>query len=215
MELKKVKVIMLPTNNQYQGVLCDSSNGTLLTNVLIGTPQHLYFITNEDIKEGDWYILYGMGNNPLICKWTDEPIEQGDTNIRKKIIATTDTKLINKKASGEQWPEWDYDLPQPSELFIEKYCKLDGINEVNIEYTNASVISYKGVNGIKKIPSKLKINSHNIITIHSIKDNWTRKEVESKVIDSMRYMSTYIIKTNTLKGQDAKKLAINWIKENL
>lgn len=74
-------------------------------------------------------------------------------------------------------------LPQPSKAFIEKYCKLGGIDEVMIEYEERqefeSADDYTYGCGIEP-----KVNSHNEITIHPIKNSWNREEVEKLIINA-------------------------------
>jgi len=67
-------------------------------------------------------------------------------------------------------------LPHPSKSFIEKYCKLGGINEVNVEYEIDIILEYSS----GTTPSTfLKVNLHNEIAIHPIKDSWSKDEVEA------------------------------------
>src|SRR5690606_13273419 len=75
-------------------------------------PQHLYIISNEEIKDGDWF--YSPKVNKILRNLFNK-FEQGD----KKIIATTDSSL---------------GLPTPSNSFIKKYCELGGIDEILVEY---------------------------------------------------------------------------------
>lgn len=197
MELKRAKVVMLPTDrkstlytllgNQLPTIYIgdyDYSDGVLRMN------QHLYIITDEEIKEGDWCILFKDHKNYLFKAL---PIDE--YNNCKKIVATTDTKLYI--TIGEYYNAYNKELPKPSQAFIEKYCKVGGIDEVNVEYecTHAD----RAPNGID---CGIKINSHNEITIHPIKDSWTRKEV-IELINKHR--------KETYNGYSSKK----WIKENL
>ena len=152
----KAKCTMLPTekatNNQIvienehplKGHLT-ISNDTLAKNInrvgtkLIGyTPQHLYFLSNEKIKEGDlmyWYVQ--PINKNRISKVTKEDIDYytNMNNQGKKIIASTDESL--------RWNDDNYiqvidthfcQLPRPSNEFLKAYCKANGkIDEVFVE----------------------------------------------------------------------------------
>lgn len=178
METKRAKVIMLPRTQKqnkssiklYQDKLFydfrQFMSGT-------ATHQHLYITTDDEIKEGDW-ILVG---NEII-----QAIQSYDIEGCDKIIATTNNNLFTEE---DIIPYTS--LPQPSKAFIEKYCKVGGIDEVMVEYTVkqktqdeleweglSSDVSPYGLNLSKNI---LKINSHNEITIHPIKSNWTKEEI--------------------------------------
>lgn len=153
--------------------------------------QYLYFLSNEDIKEGD-YVIDSMGE-------LFGPYEKGDIigKEAKKIIATTDIPL---------------QLPQPSKSFIQAYIKAynEGkpITKVLVEYIYPNTINfgnciYKEINGdgsyyelingeVEKTKSlnelinlnaevnfRLKVNSSNEITIKKIKDSYAREELPS------------------------------------
>lgn len=54
------------------------------------------------------------------------------------------------------------------------------------------------------------------VTITSVdKKMYSREEFEAKVVEGMRVMNAHIIKTTTMRGQDAKQFAKEWIKDNL
>ena len=89
---------------------------------------------------------------------------------------------------------FDRIYPQPSKSFIEKYCKLGGIDEVMVELTEWGVGFGHDKNGIE-LPLRLKVNSHNEIAIHTIKDNWSRDEVNHILRDFSNVMgldSSYV-----------------------
>jgi len=200
MEVKRAKVIMLPTNNGV--ILKGIKNKGLSAPIILsnesneewdkfGTPQHLYFTTDEDIKSGDWKLI----NTDTDKLSTVVQHEKGINYYKQsKIIATTDKSLtfIPKEIpSGIA-----FELPQPSKSFIEKYVKLGGIDEVNVEYGIDMVLEYSS----GTTPSTfLKVNSHNEITIHPIKDSWSKDEVEHVLRDfsnvmglDSSYVRTYI-----------------------
>jgi len=191
MENKRAKVIMLSTDviltaNGKEPKNMFTSNGRLFTNgFIIGElindkgdlrQNHLYFTTDENPKEGDWCVV-GGGLGRIGVSEFQKNVMYSITP--KKIIATTNTKLkLKEHQNGCMLDRCltnacndSCKLPQPSQSFIEKYCKVGGIDEVLVEYTNSSVISYKGENGVHKIASKPKVNSHNEITIHPIKSD--------------------------------------------
>lgn len=106
----------------------------------------------------------------------------------REVLATTDTKLkvISTCCEGTGYDKRSrcricdgtgtQSLPQPSQAFIEKYCKVGGIDEVLVEYETIFL-------PIDELPSNqkhvmiLKVNSNNEIIIHPIKNSWSREEV--------------------------------------
>jgi len=88
---------------------------------------------------------------------------KSDTGYRE-IIATTDPEL---------------NLPQPSKAFIEKYCEVGGIDEVDVEYGLFHDGNFKEDDETHafKATRKPRVNSHNEITIHPVKDSWTMEDL--------------------------------------
>lgn len=175
MEVKRVraKVIMLPTENKQDNIplhlgvdgklRCNYSNR--YANVLVEKAQHLYFTTDEEIKEGDWYI----DDCNLIRQAVTSDKDYWDRRpTYKKIVTSTDKSL---------------GLPQPSQAFIQKYCELGGIDEVDIELKSSDLDYFFG---------DLKVDSHNTITIHSVKDSWSREEM----FQLMDNYQNYLIETD-------------------
>lgn len=189
---KKAKVIMLPTKHNILSIgqiylpttyhstkLCISIKNISET---IHKPQHLYFITDDEIKEGDW--VYN-----IFLKSIRKATGNDKADV-KKIIATTDKSL--KFWTNDENGKHIWSLPQPSQAFIEKYCKVGGIDEVLVEYITDEELNKKkhcqiDCNGTQQKNNSnccrniltLKVDLHNTITIHPIKDSWTRKELLS------------------------------------
>lgn len=192
METRKVraKVIMLPTKNKsllhthselstgcegmgsFQTLkLTDSKTKFKDPDWDGNIPQHLYFTTDEEIKEGDWYI----DDCNLIRQAVTSDKDYWDRRpTYKKIVATTDKSL---------------GLPEPSQAFIQKYCELGGIDEVDIELKSSDLDYFFG---------DLKVDPiHNTVTIHSIKDSWSREEM----FQLMDNYQNYLIETDrTIKS---------------
>lgn len=157
--LKKRKVVMLPTNEKadlgfyymydtdYLGL---KSKATTYTKDRFSKFQHLYIISDEEIKEDDWFLLGNKNSTPFQkrkCGFIPD-FEKGD----RKIIATTDSSLntnsiygINSfdaamfggKSEIIKLPQI-FNLPQPSkefvEVFVREYNKGLEIKEVLVEY---------------------------------------------------------------------------------
>ena len=188
---KKEKIVMLPTNQQTKYLMVysdvEKTKGKLILNGLKNDEykeyQHLYIISDDEIKKDDWFInlqhnkIYQCVPKPFVGEvWVNE-----NKDVCKKVIATTDTSL---------------DLPQPSQQFIEKYIeeynKGNVITDVLVEYELISNEEYFGntVNPDNDVPyfdEKLKINpKDNTITIKKIKDSYTREEVENLIYSAMK-----------------------------
>ena len=203
---------MLPTD---KGVIC-KYNGTLSTRQTFEyfdnddsryIEQHLYFTIDEDVKEGDWFyhlidnVIHQCtritGNSIRFNVSDDEYLTRNDKC--KKIIASTDPKLrlniptLNTRGDRTVYPA---PFPQLSQAFIEKYCKLGDIDEVDIEY------EFDGSFHTNEGAFKIKVNSHNEITIREIKNSWDREEVIKIIKECTKY---------TYNGYSVNK----WIKDNL
>lgn len=218
MESKRAKVHMLPIDKPVIGCI---SNQKLIGRYLqivdkyhkIVNPKtnptydyyHLYFTSDEEIKAGDWYLHFNK--HVFQCEKTINHACEGKLVLStieleafdkdcKKIVATTDESLTQTEFTlmgiGKNWKQKP--LPQPPQAFIEKYCKVGDIDEVDIEYEGIETYP----NGIWKdagtmelalisindldypYRDKLKVDPvHNTITIHSIKDSWDRKELKA------------------------------------
>jgi hypothetical protein len=194
MSFKRTKVVMLSTNEKASLRLLP--NGLLFSNPLVNEPhlknQELYFLSDEEIKEGDWCInLNSFLEHKELCR-IDSKIEleryvQKIENDCKKIIATTNKDL-------------GITLPQPSESFIKKFIEAynsgKAITEVMVEYNHLQ--STTGLN-----EEWLKINIDNTITIRKMKDSWSREEVISLCTEAINYGKDY-------NGNLSEK----WIEEN-
>lgn len=110
------------------------------------TPQHLYFTTDEEIKEGDKVLHDGEVKTAILLgmflgfKWKDADKDRSEHfdkhNWPKKIVATTNPELWkNKWTSGEYEPSTPFQsitqgIPKIDIPFIEAYIK--AYNEGNM-----------------------------------------------------------------------------------
>lgn len=123
---KKCKVVMLPTEKKsiIGGIVKRSVDNKLVLHTDVtqwhGINQHLYILSDEEIKEGDWKY-----NSKLDFIWKHNRLNKAQElkNIchpeTRKIIASTDVNL---------------NLPVPSNVFLSIYCEKGGIDEVFVEY---------------------------------------------------------------------------------
>lgn len=193
---KKTKVVMLP-NTKEAIILFNPSNNKLTVRskhwsvedcITIGYQTNdLYFLSDEDIKEGDWCIYNG-----LVHQATNYLHKSNQMPHTGKIIASTDKSL---------------GLPRPSDSFIKKYCELGGIEYVNVEYENIQTTNDKG--NIWIDGHKLKVAPDNTVTIKAVKDSWNREEMiefAKKAYDAGSFDNT-----NSMINLTFDK----WIEENL
>lgn len=163
------------------------------------TYNHIYITSNEDIKEGDWCIQ----NRNYLCKITcnQDRTQQG----LKKIIATTDNLTFD-----DGYNSWF--IPSPSDgfikKFIERYNTGTPVTKVMVEYEEYPITTYGMSDGEPETDTRLKVDKDNCITITSIKETWTREEVE-KVIHTI---CGTMYKANTLYAPHTVQ---EWIDQNL
>ena len=180
-KFKKAKAVMLSHSNIDTSLtLYKTASGKplhLSTNLDIlshHTNQHLYIISDDEIKEGDWIMI--KDDNYIFKSKSDYSTEWKD---RCKIIATTDASL---------------GLPQPSQQFIEKYIeeynKGNVITDVLVEELRSSDGYYDEQDIWHWKTLGLKINpKDNTITIKEVKDNYTREEVD-RMLDEQASRTT-------------------------
>lgn len=203
MSFKRTKVVMLPTNEKASLLLGTSIEGKLVksnrgvSNSTHLKNQHLYFLSDDEIKEGDWFLEKGLRISIF-------PNYLTDTNECKKIIATTDKTLIFMRTELIPDVFWHKDgniFPQPSEGFIQKFIDAynsgDPITEVMVEYNH--IQSTTDLN-----EEWLKVNSNYTITIRKMKDSWSREEVVSLCREAVSY-------NFNIQGSLFEK----WIEENI
>ena len=106
---KQCEIIMLATEKAQLNALCLTASSKLIlldgkdwetvNNVAGFRPQHLYILSDEEIKEGDW-VLTKKYNNPVKANkfiksigWYYSNTLVNDICPGKKIIATTNSEL--------------------------------------------------------------------------------------------------------------------------
>lgn len=176
---------MLATDNEsklfsHSGSIC--LNPVAYKTDKYSTAQHLYFLSDEKIKEGHWVIK----NNKLV----KYELYRNDL-LQGKIIATTnpELKVLNKerqilKDAGKRMREealgkaTEYDpLPKPPDSFIqhyvEEYNKGNIITEVMVEFEEicCGMIANKA-DCCDKLSYKLKIAPDNTIIIKPVIEDW-------------------------------------------
>lgn len=170
--------------------------------------QHLYILSDEEIKEGDWILTLEQDtmekeNKIFQVKKIDMTLRSynilGADNVRyslsysRKIIASTDNLVVDVSTHGQSIVTPIY-LPQPSQSFIEKYIteynKGNKIEEVLVEYEKLALYgkallpcsshNNESNSDMSIYSDYLKVNSKdNTITIKKVKDSWTKDEIDS------------------------------------
>lgn len=182
-------------------------------NSQISYAQHLYILSDEEIKEGDWRLV-----NVSIVKDKEEWIvtnKSGFKDIQYKIIATTDTSLWEHDDTVP-YPKTRPALPQPSSQFIQKFIEEYNagrpITKVMVEYENVQIYPQSGrdFQGNEIYEDRLKINlKDNTITIRKVKDTWNREEIISLIKKSKSDFPLH-------RGIQILDLELDkWIEENL
>lgn len=140
-------------------------------------PQHLYILSDEEIKEGDWVYNKRLGqifqiNNINSPSATDY-----------KIIATTNPELIKNGVA------------EISDEFLQQWVK-NPVDKVLVEYEG-----YYGENDLPAYGKRLKINNNNTINYkfiedwaHIIKEYHTEREHTSEDEMTNSDFCKYLIK---------------------
>ena len=180
-------------------------------------PQHLYFLSNEKIKEYCWCIELGFNR---VFQAEKESLNQDYIKNCRKIIATTDSSLQihDKTPIGENINGLWKCLPQPSKEFIQAYIKTYNeskpITKVLVEmYHSLSNDEDEFGNLIPDI--YLKVNSLNEITIKKVKNSYTREEVAE--LCKSAYLDGYSEGGSNVSGytMSDKCSWFEWLEENL
>ena len=149
---KTVDILMLPTNTKTNVLKVYSDVNKVLYNLRYNAEknddykeyQHLYLLSNEEVKEGDFCMSFPEQLNPNnihICIDIDCKLHKC-----MKIIATTDESL---------------GLPKPSNKFLKKFCEYGGLKvcSVKLDYIHTDFAP----NGFETF---LKITSDNTVVTH-------------------------------------------------
>lgn len=173
MKTKTHPIVMLPTEKaSLIGKFIDTSqlvfNNPNHSDIPRGEFQHLYILSDEEIKEGDYY----FNNYRKVILKCESLMESKNTSIHSgiflKIIATTDESLKGKQIGiGIDEPIYE-ELPQITESFIKQYIteynEGKPITEVELEY----YITHE-TDGDKSLCLKTTSNNEVIISLPDFK----------------------------------------------
>lgn len=197
---KKCNVVMIATD-KTESYLYTNPKGILFHNIRntvkrdsICNPQHLYILSDDEIKEGDWFMSMFL-SYPLHNIQGGHP-DYPDASGCKKIIATTDhnlTKNISRPLGVTQ------SLPSIPQSFIDKYVseynagrKIESVMVEYDEHYNTGVVDCGDEDLWDSGYSDytLKLNDNTII-IHSIKDSWNRQELIKTIREAIVNPDTF------------------------
>lgn len=243
---KKCDVVMLPTDKASIIALNTHNNQLILATSLLQSKkedaiqmQHLYILSDEKIKEGDWCLIdnnVGMRTGYQIKQCLEADIPNGEYTFKdddnelfttgrcEKIIATTDSDL-GRYIGGKSITDWE-SLPKPSDDFIKALVKAQSkINEVLVEYEDKGEMVadtggrmlmgwYDGDNLPRKWQSnfQLKVAKDNTITIKPFeeKTSWNRDEL---IIILNKFGNN--IYGEYIRNKTMLDFVHKWIEENL
>ena len=206
---KRVQVHRLPTKDKSKIFMVGTDIIYSALNEKGKDRVHLYFTTDEEIKEGDW--MMNLNGDTIYQHFGNG----GDFEQWNKIIASTDPKLTVKYDNGVRDFGWETKsisykkLPQPSQALIKAYCEQGG-SEVDVEYEINPILDLEILDGktrVKEIIFIPKVDPiHNTITTYRIVEKmYSRDEVLFLLHDLCTHLQP------TTQSHDLTE----WIKENL
>lgn len=169
---KKCQLVMLATEKSkicLKGdyLFYDHQSDIVLIKTSLYKPQHLYVISDDEIKVGDWFYADEFAK-PEQAKYFEGNLVNGFIKSAcKKIIATNDESL---------------GLPRPSNEFIKAYVnaynKGKQITDIMVEYGDAQMEDFESDN-YPRYETILKIAPDNTISIFPVEEEktYTRDEV--------------------------------------
>lgn len=168
METLKCKKVMLPTekasplvyNNVQEGLFCVGGKGILAKHRMGDcTNQHLYFISNREIKKGDCAMIINI-NDPNYG-YTVRISCESNLNIYAKVESSTDS---------------DLHVPLIPQSFLEKFVEKQGaIDEILIEMFERFLYIDEDMKKITEwVP---KVRKDNTVIVHPVKDSWNEQEL--------------------------------------
>ena len=201
---QKKQIIMLPSEKPSQiimtgGKLFIYSAERPKSSIVDNSTQHLYILSDEEIKDGDWYYSIEF---KVILQSESTSIE----GAVQKIIATTDPDLLStgdKAIIDYTFKDGIFEIPQH---IIEVYVK-NPFDEVEVEYEKTSsalsdYIQRRPINN--KAYYKPKLNQDGTLAVSLVEEKmYSREEVIN--------LCENAFDEGSFREMDFDK----WIKENL
>ncbi len=143
---------------------------------IIQVGEFVYVLTDEEIKEGDWYLERASDTSWVIIPKKANSDTKG---YNKKIIATTNPELTIKvyedyKPMGENSFKFVQSLPKPTDQFIQQWIAKGCPEMINVEYEHSNVECNLLCKCVRENECQeiLKISSDNTIICSFIEDDW-------------------------------------------
>ena len=205
---KTVKVVMLPTEKASNIAL--GLNNILISTILTSNiqnrnddfiNQHLYLISDDEIKEGDWFIGQ-ISNQVYQARSNNKANWKG-----KKIIATTDNSI-----------NVNYPIAEIPESFIQAYIKAynegSPITEVTVEYEETTDYSKMGRDLCINRTFTPKTRAGNTVIIHQSK-LYTRDDMIKAFDSGKGLVFSTLHLTNSSQIDLIQSESDKWIQDNL
>ena len=192
-------------------------------------PQHLYLLSDEQPKEGDWIVDYGFTHEYKIKQWIGKDAYAMD--LQGKIIATTDESLgnvsydgINKEMIPVHTPHFVPQIPKSFlPIYVKAYNEGNVIDTVEVEYGEGCACKnyYERVrcpNGYstgicsKKDSSILKLTDNNEVIIKVEEEITSSEEMIERFYEPEEKMYS---REELLELTMGNSIIVDWIKENL
>ena len=248
MNTKQCSIIILPTNTATKLMFNPKDENRLestpnyhessIFTKFGKLPQHLYIVSNEEIKEGNWFI--DIWNNEIMQmdKPTKDMLDAGMLhNPHAKIIASTDLQLFrqvncstcdgtgkivtscslsgftacdNKQCKEDTFKLYLPQIPQSFiSLYIEEYNKGNKIEKVEVEYEQYGDVPYYYIYGNCKYECKYKGDWFDL-TNGEVEMSKSEKELDT--IATKHYYSAF---TNPDSTINIKSLKDSWTREEV
>lgn len=178
------------------------------------TTQHLYIISNEEIKEGDWFVLrnkeikkcYKAINQYEVSY--DLVENQYDLESRafcKKIIATTNPELWRFEFSEDRVAKIGIDFV---ERFVKEWNKGNKIEKVMVEYES---VWFEGDDNPNNCKEELKLRSNGTVIISPIEEKkYSKYHINMAIREAIMYPEKFM---TGIVHDDKKSLA--WVEDEL
>lgn len=216
---KEHQIIMLPSEKQQENVLCVAHKQLFFSEGLVSPggdimPQHLYILSDEEIKHGDWFVNLGSGGHLKVAIYqanseNSKAINEFKFPEIKKIIATTDTELTSKSVINTIDGDYHHTImPTIPQHIIEAYVKKP-FDKVMVEYPK----DWKVIDSRYPSPVHPKLNQDGTLAVSLVEE----KSELDKCKESLWYfMTNYAtIDGKPFKTSMSEEEFNKWIKENL
>ena len=163
---------------------------------------HIYITSDEEIKEGDWTLMFDDLGNLFLC---DKPqqylgIEKGHHLNKglKKIILTTDQDLIKDgvQAIEDEFLEWFVKNPSCEKIEVEK-APYDGTKSISKYWGGEYKITIPSEETLEQFMASLPYYGHcNHEYLEGIEEGakWQQERMYSEeiidILDNVRYWET-------------------------